>query len=589
MEDYIKITLNSALYNAGVLGVIKFLETAGAEENSDYRFEKQDLFIKREFLLNADLAEIYLDTMIKVFGEKSIVSEFIKTDFDNLKAETKEEPVKSENSEEAENLENKNGSSENENSENESVSNEKDDSEKNKKIKLLKLLNRYNSFLQYFKNSCDYFSLSEINDLGDKYAKINSQKFINDKINLAKKIQNILLNNQELKNYLIIIDLTTKEYKKYFTSFALKNSHGVPYKDFILRLNEIYFDIFKKFLTEDNQEFEEDCFNCIECDKVLKKQYKFNLNFVEGVVNDIQRKQSVFWNFKANIKLCPLCQFVYLCMPFGFNYNQKKLYFINDNCSIDCLLSTNVGEKTDIINNILNMFKYRNIKNTCRLSGLEVLIKGTTYGWKYYIMDSDMINILVECQTSFNNIKNVSIKFSKNIYFNLFEECFNNILLKHDQWQLIDNDFRLLLENKDKLKTRKITLFNLNFQTLFNLLIIQIKQDSLKEGFNMQNQSYFIARNAGNDLRRKIGDDADNKLISYIYKLINSLSCGNKENFLNSVVRMYGGMDLPIPNILINLFNDENFKIYGYAYLFGLKGCGDNNNQENNKENIENE
>jgi len=105
----------------------------------------------------------------------------------------------------------------------------------------------------------------------------------------------------------------------------------------------------------------------------------------------------------------------------------------------------------------------------------------------------------------------------------------------------------------------------------------------------MQNQSYFIARNAGNDLRRKIGDDADNKLISYIYKLINSLSCGNKENFLNSVVRMYGGMDLPIPNILINLFNDENFKIYGYAYLFGLKGCGDNNNQENNKENIENE
>jgi len=40
---------------------------------------------------------------------------------------------------------------------------------------------------------------------------------------------------------------------------------------------------------------------------------------------------------------------------------------------------------------------------------------------------------------------------------------------------------------------------------------------------------------------------------------------------------MYGGMNMPIPDTLINLFgDDESFKETGYAYIFGLKGSEEN-------------
>lgn len=98
-------------------------------------------------------------------------------------------------------------------------------------------------------------------------------------------------------------------------------------------------------------------------------------------------------------------------------------------------------------------------------------------------------------------------------------------------------------------------------------------------------KSTLSARYSGMELQEFFGEEAENKLRGYIYKLVNALSVGDKELFLDTVVRMYCGINKEVPNTFINLFaDDENFKEIGYAYLLGLKAkLKDKNDQKEEK------
>ena len=89
------------------------------------------------------------------------------------------------------------------------------------------------------------------------------------------------------------------------------------------------------------------------------------------------------------------------------------------------------------------------------------------------------------------------------------------------------------------------------------------------------------ARYAGISLRDYFGIEAGNKLRAFVYKLINALSLGNRDMFLDSVARMYSGLNKEIPDVIINVFaDDESFKEIGYAYILGLKSEIKNNREE---------
>ena len=57
-NGYFKVSLDTFLYNAGIVGFIQVLENAKAERDKDYIINGQDLSIKKEFLKKADLSQL---------------------------------------------------------------------------------------------------------------------------------------------------------------------------------------------------------------------------------------------------------------------------------------------------------------------------------------------------------------------------------------------------------------------------------------------------------------------------------------------------------------------------------------------------
>ena len=77
-NGYFKVSLDTFLYNAGIVGFIQVLENSKSEIDKDYIINEQDLSISKKFLKKADLSQLYIDSMIKNFGDKSTISETFK-------------------------------------------------------------------------------------------------------------------------------------------------------------------------------------------------------------------------------------------------------------------------------------------------------------------------------------------------------------------------------------------------------------------------------------------------------------------------------------------------------------------------------
>ena len=70
------------------------------------------------------------------------------------------------------------------------------------------------------------------------------------------------------------------------------------------------------------------------------------------------------------------------------------------------------------------------------------------------------------------------------------------------------------------------------------------------------------------------GTEDDACIRGTIYQLLNALSVGNVEHFMEVVMRVYCSTKLKIPNVFIDFLKDhDTFIEYGYAFLLGLQGC----------------
>ena len=77
-NGYFKVSLDTFLYNAGIVGFIQVLENSKAEKDKDYIIEGQNLSISKKFLKKADLSQLYIDSMIKKFGDKTRIYKTIQ-------------------------------------------------------------------------------------------------------------------------------------------------------------------------------------------------------------------------------------------------------------------------------------------------------------------------------------------------------------------------------------------------------------------------------------------------------------------------------------------------------------------------------
>ena len=72
LSDYISVQLGSSfLMNAGICGFIRFLRSNDAVEGEDYIIGDQELQINKDYILNNDIPEMYVDTFVRLFEEET--------------------------------------------------------------------------------------------------------------------------------------------------------------------------------------------------------------------------------------------------------------------------------------------------------------------------------------------------------------------------------------------------------------------------------------------------------------------------------------------------------------------------------------
>lgn len=563
-NGYFKVSLDTFLYNAGIVGFIQVLEEAEASKGKnkeeikndikDYYYEGQDLYVSKKFLKKSDLSQLYIDSMIKKFGDKSTISETFK----NIDYLISKEGIE----------------------------------EKEFNSKINSIIASLSS--DSIKTGCE--------TLQSKGLKIKIQENINnikknkkdiDKIKkYLKEIQNNY-RNKEVKQTLLMKNIMYAKIQPFWSNKAFLN----PQKSKKDLKNEFY-ETFEKPLKSIIEKTKGK-YNCITCGMQTSSSMDTTFLFEVGV--DTGRKKSAFWNCNPDSFICPLCNFIYACSPMGFiEIGNNNLVFVNYNDSIEYLIKMNASEefKEDIKSKNEKYLFYNKIIQiilsikTKELNSFQVITRNDKH-YSSNIIGKDALQVIQTRKSDLKFISNFSIKTSNDEYINMFEECLDNILNFRNQWLLI---FKVL---KNDNKNNRVI-----YSVLFSILQIQITQKNIhKKGGIMKkkiNLSYFAGK-SGYEMRKIIigvnndmnlsdeqNKEADNKLRGLVYQLINSVYTNNKDIFFSNITRLYTGMNIVIPTIFTNIFeDDEYFKEIGFAYILGLKGAYDKDAYDNydNKEN----
>lgn len=541
MSDYITVSLSNGLFNAGIIGLYKLLELS---EDCDYQIINQEMKISKDFFLNNNIAKLYLDLIFENFERESRFYNFIHTNYNSIE---------------------------------------------DKAIRELKIFTHQTPI-----TIGEIYKKTEFLELISEFQALRN---VSEKRGKLLQIQQYLLSDNEFYKYLVIGDITRSIFSYYFGTFAYLNiSQGkslIRIKegwDFEKSLNEFLFGKKLKDYIKNIQNYQKgnsnyiDCFQCRESYSKTKAAFT-EMKFLNDFVDDPSKKKSAFWLGQVDSYICPLCAFIYALMPFGFipvaRETLRDRLFVNLNNSIESLITVNQSvsrEKELTLDNnklaVLNNIVEQEIKEKLReLDNIEIIIRECYDKRSYYsfnIIGKDILTIIKLSRDSLSKLLTASVKIGEE-WINVFNIVLNNVLNYQSQWLFLN----------------QLMKADVNHYILSNVFNIQINQNSIKEGAGPMKEvegKIKSARISGIELREYFGIEAENKLRSYIYKLVNALGVGNKELFLDTVVRMYSGINKEIPNTFINLFaGDERYKEIGYAYLLGLKSKFKEQEEEKNE------
>ncbi|MDD6488289.1 MAG: Cas8a1 family CRISPR/Cas system-associated protein [Clostridia bacterium] len=563
MENAIKVESGSSFFlSAGICGVMTFLEKNKAVQGIDYEVEDQCLYISIDYIKNNNIPEMYVSTMADALGENTKFYRIVNDRYiDNAYKK--------------------------------GVQNLDKDEQKT-------LSDKYSEFIGKFSQS-RYLSAYKLLEQKDGVqtvteAMITDLKKCDDADLKYQKYKNIvsLLNQPEVKKTLIYTELIYTNFKLFFAENSQSKKISCLCKS-EQNYEKTYDDnFFSPLLEELKIEDKKKTACCIECRRNVSPKFKKAFTFLSDTADDVNRKKSYYWFCKSDAFVCPVCAFIYSFIPLGFAFMGSDAVFINNNSSIKDLqrvmntckaktedengsvrrrvLRTLTSEKIDALNNVM--------------SNIQVIMNSSDYShFKFEVIDKDMVMKLQKGKKYLSYFENKKICFEKQDKKPVSTKGKNKVL-KEDKKSVSVYDLVLdyIYEKRDlyylldKLLRTEIDK-NGNINYLKGLLRLAIIFNGGAEMDNL-NEKVNLAFLAGNNLRKAIlGNDADksdseddNRLRGFVYRLVNLSSVGDREQFMDTVVRIYSGFSLTMPSIFKDCYiSDEMFKAIAHGFILGLK------------------
>jgi CRISPR-associated protein Cst1 len=405
-----------------------------------------------------------------------------------------------------------------------------------------------------------YKTLSDINYLIEELLSILKEE---REFFLEKEVQTFL-RNQILGESSFLNKSVTKDQKKHF------------FKDFEEPLIN-------------NQNKKDKNYHCIHCNS---RKAKTNTIFNTGLVvyQGLNKDSLNFaWKFNPKLPLCEICELVYFSHWAGFtkSIKRKSYLFVNEDSNIKSL-----WEKNQLLKQVLTKDKRENILVNYFY---ELLVEEEKIKSKYALqnialIETDLKNDVMPKVLSFNisraqaeYIKNQQEKLTwiankfykiKNDYTNILHDFIKLMFSGKLNFKIVNRLIKYYLQSKDETKNYILTnCYPLNIQQIIVLISDYFKSVKQKQ-INMENKHIWRIYHLGNEMKNMLVQaQAENKITSYAYRLINAVRADDRSTFLNVLLRLYIGYNKEVPKDLTNtLESRDKFQIIGHSYINGLLG-----------------
>ncbi len=547
----IEISTGDFLKNAGIVGLKYLLDNSDADEEIHYGItdDGQSLWIDSEYIENADWTQLYFDAFVKKYGS-STVYQTVLDKIDNI----------------LDKLENENWD----------ISNKENLKFIKEELKFIndKLLsNSYKSGFETIKQDIqnpEIYELLKNSKLKENMEKEELYKRLQELQNFLKQplckeifsmksiIYNYINRFWDNKSFLLVAN-ASKDMKKVF-----EMDFSEPLKIYVSKEHEKSKDM------------------CIDCNGQIDSKDRVSIAFMKEQADDLSRKRSAFWNCKVDAYLCPVCAFIYSLVPLGFTLVGKTFVFVNMNQDVTQLLMANPSSGKLVYtaqqeeNEKYSSWIARTIdlllqEKSKELGNIQVVTRGIGENDQYTfdIIPRDILILFND-----EDIRKELDKLSKTPYvkvgkdfWNIHEEVILNILRYHNQYKMINQLLKMAIESEATLFKARVIY---DIQLKINLL-----RKNKKSGGELMNR--YMVREKGYELRNVLlkakGSNDDACIRGTIYQLLNALSVGNVEHFMEVIMRIYCSTKLQVPSTFIEFLKDrDTFVEYGYAFLLGLQG-----------------
>lgn len=572
----VNFRINSWLENAGIVGLMRILKNNPRYRRS-YKEKENTLEVNLKVFNN--FSDLYFNFFIKNYGQATRYWRIINEE--NLLVSLKENEFK--------------------------------DFDTNT---LRKITNWFDNVLKYSVNSASYKKVikfidsdfdvkAEVKDCNKKIRTLNKKNFLTKSPDEAKKIL------QELTDQLlqIINYFSTDQARKYFPAKTLsymvinKAWNGVSFLnpqaknlDFYEDYQNYFVDPIQKYLQEDHSK---DKYICSTCGRPMKR-LEYSYGFLNDMGYDLNRKTSNAWNFKNDLYICPICQFLYSLVPAGFTYNMAgQGIFINENSLIRNLQGKNDGIFKDMMRDIQDnpqTSPYRAFTAAFRdaeangqkaaLANIQLITYNNDH-YSFQIIPIVASRVLTKAVENTYTVKRTGEV--KNYLANLYNAGISDFR-GAGYYSILDNVMNRLFNNTSlfsiiqELELLKVGNTNGCYYNTFQIMtVIRINGWFLNELYKyrrsestMKVKDDKLTKVRGCGMHVRMGYDNENKAKTLAYKMLEAMRANSTDRFMELLLNAYLYLDKTVPKIFIETQSDTKiFREYAFAFIAGLIGNSD--------------
>ncbi|WP_457639189.1 type I-B CRISPR-associated protein Cas8b1/Cst1 [Persephonella sp.] len=421
---------------------------------------------------------------------------------------------------------------------------------------------------------------------------------------LKKKLNKIPSKNEVKKDSGLLIDSIKKAMD------IMENEKGEFWEsDVQIYLRRIYGqksflnksmnkDRFKKFYRDfeepliSNSIKHDKIYKCINC---MERQAKKDTIFDTGISKFYGLNPdsiNFVWNFKTKLPLCEICEIIYFSYFAGLtpvNKNGKIVfYYVNSDTSVENLLKENLLLENKLTKDISENFIVDFFT--------ELILMAEEEKARYTLQNTVLIELDLNNETmpkiySFNisrekaeflrdskdNLKNISRTFYKikSDSFSVLTELIEKVLNNSLNYKFLNKITKIYIQNSNNSQYYQTNINTYQLQVI-NLLIKDFLQKVILGGNEMEitKEDLWKVYFRGQDLAKKLKkSNAENKIQSISYKLLNALRIGDTNQFMDVLIRTYMAYGEEIPSTFVKAISDKNvFYPLGYSFLNGLLG-----------------